>query len=101
MMNWENRKKSEEWARHKSEEFCKADSDLTFAEWCYQQGKADTIEEKEEKTSKLISELKEIPQKCSNEDYEEYHVLADELLLKFIGNEEVTKTFKDIPKYYA
>lgn len=45
MMNWENRKKSEEWVKHKSEEYSKADSDLTFAEWCYQQGKADTIEE--------------------------------------------------------
>lgn len=40
-MNWENRKKSEEWVKHKSEEYCKADSDLTFAEWCYEQGKAD------------------------------------------------------------
>lgn len=55
----------------------------------------------EEKTIRLIKELKEIPSKCPNEDYEEYHVLADELLLKFIDNEEVTKAFNDIPKYYA
>lgn len=55
----------------------------------------------EEKTVKLIKELKEIPNKCPNEDYEEYHVLADKLLLKFIDNEEVTKAFNDIPKYYA
>lgn len=55
----------------------------------------------EEKTIRLIKELKEIPSKCPNEDYEEYHVLADDLLLKFIDNEEVTKAFKDIPKYYA
>lgn len=55
----------------------------------------------EEKINKLINELKEIPYKCNNEDYEEYHILADELLLKFIDNEDVTKAFEDIPKYYA
>lgn len=40
MIDWEKRRKSEAWAREKAFEFCVANSDLTFAEWCYQLGKA-------------------------------------------------------------
>lgn len=42
-MNWEIRKQSEKWVSEKSAEFCKSDSDLTFAEWCYHHGKADGV----------------------------------------------------------
>lgn len=45
MIDWEKRKKSEEWAKEKACEFCKKDSDLTFAEWCYQKGRADVESE--------------------------------------------------------
>lgn len=41
MIDWEKRRKSEEWAKEKACEFCKTNSDLTFAEWCYQKGKED------------------------------------------------------------
>lgn len=40
-MNWERRKQSENWVREKANEFVKLNSELTFAEWCYQQGKKD------------------------------------------------------------
>lgn len=45
MVDWEKRKKSEEWAKEKACEFCKTDSDLTFAEWCYLKGRADVESE--------------------------------------------------------
>ena len=51
-----------------------------------------TIEELIEKL-KLIEEL--------NGDEEISHIRADELLLKFINNEEVSKAFDNISKYYA
>lgn len=44
-MNWERRKQSERWVREKANEFNKTTSGLTFAEWCYQQGKADGARE--------------------------------------------------------
>lgn len=40
-MNWERRKQSEKWTKAKAVEFAKLESDLTFAEWCCEQGKAD------------------------------------------------------------
>lgn len=45
----------------------------------------------------LIEELK----KLANDDPEENHLEADELLLKFINNEEVAKAFNDIKKWYS
>lgn len=44
-MNWERRKQSEDWARRMAYEFDKANSLLTFAEFCYEQGKADGVRE--------------------------------------------------------
>lgn len=40
-MNLDNRKKSEQWVRNKATEYVALDTDLTFAEWCYQEGRAD------------------------------------------------------------
>ena len=42
-MNQENRKKSEAWVKEKANEFTQLDCDLTFAEWCYQQGRSDAF----------------------------------------------------------
>lgn len=41
------RKESEKWVSKKADEFVEAnvDNEITFAEWCYQQGKSDAIEE--------------------------------------------------------
>lgn len=44
-MNMERRKQSEDWARRMAYEFDKANSHLTFAEFCYEQGKADGTRE--------------------------------------------------------
>lgn len=44
-MNWEKRKQSEEWTKAKADEFVRLESDLTFSEWCYQQGRADGARE--------------------------------------------------------
>lgn len=41
MIDYKKRKKSEQWVKEKADEFTKLDTDLTFAEWCYRQGKAD------------------------------------------------------------
>lgn len=37
----------------------------------------------------------------NNGDEEENHQEADKLLLKFINEEEITKAFNDIRKWYA
>lgn len=43
MIDYKKRKKSEQWVKEKANEFImsEADCSLTFAEWCYLQGKAD------------------------------------------------------------
>lgn len=45
----DRRKQSEDWARRMAYEFDKANSHLTFAEFCYEQGKADGVREFAEK----------------------------------------------------
>lgn len=56
------RKESEHWAREKADEYAKANSDLTFAEWCYRQGRTD-------ERAKTIDEAIEnvIPTLCEND----------------------------------
>lgn len=67
-MNWKTRKSSVEWVKHKSEEFCKTDSDLTFAEWCYKQGKADGIREfAEEYETSIFGRCKYSPKYCQKD----------------------------------
>ena len=51
----------------------------------------------------LIKGLKEIKNKQAYEscDWETHHILADELLLKFINNDEVSEAFNSIDKWYS
>lgn len=53
----------------------------------------------------LILELKEIPKKYnsnkSSYDGETAHIEADELLLRYINDKEITEAFNNIEKWYA
>lgn len=67
-MNWDKRKESEKWAREKADEFTKLDTDLTFAEWCYRQGKADGIREfAEEYETSISGRCKYSPKHCQKD----------------------------------
>lgn len=46
----------------------------------------------------LIAELKELKKL---KDPESEHIHADELLLKFINDDDITKAFEDIDKRYS
>ncbi len=48
----------------------------------------------------LIEKLREC-QEISNHDQEEAHIRADDLLLEYIGEKDVTFAFIDINKWYA
>lgn len=48
---------------------------------------------------KLIEELNKIAKNAYDEESD--HSQADKLLLEFINNEEVTKAFNSIDKWYA
>lgn len=48
----------------------------------------------------LIEELKKIKQK-DTDDLEENHIDADNLLLRFINNKEVSRAYNSIKKWYA
>jgi hypothetical protein len=48
-----------------------------------------------------IPELLQALQKCNSGDREKDHVDADELLLKFIDNQNITRAFEAIEKWYA
>lgn len=54
----DRRKLSEAWTKSKADEFVKMESELTFSEWCYEQGKADgkalVLEEVKNKAQELI-----------------------------------------------
>lgn len=52
---------------------------------------------REERILSLVQRL----EACLNEDPEEGHISADELLLEFIDDERVTKAFDMIKKWYA
>lgn len=76
------RKKSEDWAREKEKEWVDADSVLTFAEWCYQQGKADEREKAIEKIhSFFVDEMNKL-ETDSDDDFEYFkdNKKVDELL---------------------
>ncbi len=47
---------------------------------------------------KLIEYLKELKNHC---DTESAHIEADNLLLEYINDDEITEAFKDIDKWYA
>lgn len=51
----------------------------------------------------LVSELNKIveQQKSGDGDYEFHHAKADELLLSYINNENVTEAFNKIEKWYS
>ena len=51
----------------------------------------------------LVSELNKIAesQKSGDGDYEYHHVKADELLLRYINDENVTEAFNKIKKWYS
>lgn len=40
-MDWEKRKKSEQWVAVMADKYVEDKSELTFAEWCYRQGQAE------------------------------------------------------------
>ena len=48
--------------------------------------------------NKLINELTILQ---SDDDNEEAHKKADNLLLEFINDEEITSAFEDVPRWYA
>lgn len=53
--------------------------------------------------AKLVSELENIAQESTRmgADIEELHMQADELLLHYINNDDVTTAFNNIRKWYA
>ena len=52
---------------------------------------------KKEKREELLKKLRDV----SGGDQEADHGMADDALLEYIGDEEITKAFEDIPKWYA
>lgn len=75
-------KEREKWMSQKVDEFIKDDSNLTFAEWCYQQGKADERENVIEKIhSFFVDEMNKL-ETDSDDDFEYFkdNKKVDELL---------------------
>lgn len=56
-----------------------------------------------QKKQKLINDLKrlKILEMLPNPDTEDIHYQADMLLLKFIGNKQVTEAFIDLNRWYS
>lgn len=52
------------------------------------------------KRLKLIADLRELTRRKSR-DTESIHQEADQLLLRFINDPEVTAAYKAVPKWYA
>ena len=50
--------------------------------------------------SELIAKLKGITEECSG-DQEDNHIKADNLLLKYIGDDEIADAYYAIEKWYA
>ena len=48
--------------------------------------------------TKLLEKLIELR---GNMDYEEAHKIADNLLIKYINDSEITKAYKKVGKWYA
>lgn len=51
-------------------------------------------------TQELVEHLK-VAQKLSEDDEERAHIVADNLLLQFINNPEITAAFEAVKKWYA
>lgn len=49
---------------------------------------------------KLIIELQKIS-RTENDDYETTHYKADKLLLQYINDEEITKAYENVGKWYS
>lgn len=58
------------------------------------------------KIEELVKKLKDLEKTCINETYKWYdaekgHMEADQLLLQYINNPEVTEAFNDLEKWYS
>lgn len=58
-------------------------------------------DEKKEKLLLALQKIKELQLTSGNRDPEEDHIKADELLLEYINDELIIKSFKEIEKWYA
>lgn len=49
----------------------------------------------------LLKELKEIVESLQDNAIEVSHIKADEALIRFINDKEITKAYDDVPKWYS